>query len=164
MALDFNAVESFESMGDFPILAAGRYDAVIKKAEVRTSATSGNQYINLQTQVNVDGKKYTIFGIVSTATVKNVPYGMVLNLCSAAKLPADVPFSVNDLDKICLVIQGRTINIDVKIEEYNGTERNKIGWINKSKDYDATDDNDNIENILNAVGTEYEVEGGDIPF
>ena len=152
MALNYSELKE---VGEFSVLKEGTYDFKIIDCEATVSKNTGNEMLKL-TLKEVKSSN-TIFTYAANSN-------MVLALCKAAKIPADAPISVDDLNIIAKLVKNRTITTAVKIEQYNGKDQNKAGWLNPCKTFDATEFNDEIENIILNVFTGNTDDTSSVPF
>lgn len=136
--IDFTGVESFNKP------AEGKHKAKIKKVEETTSAGGNDMFKVTFEVVSGESKGCRVidnYPLVDTALWK------LKSLLQAIGMKAEGRVQV-DLDRM----EGKTLEIKVFYEDYNGQERAKIGetnkFISKSEDNDFEDDDiedDDIE-------------------
>lgn len=128
--IDFTGVESFNKPTE------GKHKAKIKKVEETTSAGGNDMFKVTFEVVSGESKGCRVidnYPLVDTALWK------LKSLLQAIGMKAEGRVQV-DLDRM----EGKTLEINVFYEEYNGQERAKIGetnkFISKSEDNDFEDD------------------------
>lgn len=116
MLLNFTNVESKA----FEVLPVGKYGATIKKAEIKDNKAGDGKYVNLQLEIESpdSGKAVSVFDIFSlkqSALWKLKGFLDILGVDTSGEAEIDW----NDMI-------GSQVIVDIIMDTYEGTERNKI--------------------------------------
>ena len=112
--LDFTNVST-----GFEVLPAGNYSGVITKVELRTNKAKDGQYLNIEWEVRDENDK--IKKVWDMCSLKPAALWKLKELM--AKLGFEVEGAINlDVEEFV----GKTCDFELKIDTYDGKDRNKV--------------------------------------
>lgn len=122
MPINFDALPSQKPNGY--LIDPGFYKGTILKAEMRTPKSGGNPYLNVEYQLmRYDGTSAGKFWDMIFDIDKDLPRYKLAQFIKALKLPITGVFELRDL---CKIIVGKSLIIDVGVDEKSDRPRNIV--------------------------------------
>ena len=121
MAINFNELPTNRFTGAAAPKVAGRYKAYIENAEMKVKKDGSGEYLNLKYKLtDADGKAAGSMYDIHSESTKAFVLWKLGRLLTACRIPLEGTMELKDIGAI---IVGRTIEVDLDVEEWNGKQR-----------------------------------------
>lgn len=131
-----------KKLGSYELISEGDYEVIIKNAEERTT-NGGKKYLNLWLVIRNDvEQKYKNRYIFHTLWKRKEPteadmqvegygFGWIMMLAESAGLPSGKNYET--IGDFCKDLTNRTLLVSVEHDDYNGSMREKVVYINETQ-------------------------------